>query len=158
MSSPLFVDAVVLSSFNNTCNVVVLFLQKAFKQKKTSCNSREFIWYLFSMQFHLPPISVTWSVPPQPSKLASEKIVRSLCIFWVFCNAFDHMEQLSVRTLSLLWFVLVLWLLLGNLKGYSGKVCKWIVSFPQSELIVIWQSITNPRNICCVGPRTDFSG
>ena len=35
------------------------------------------MWHLFSIQFHLRPISVTSSVPSQPSKLASEKIVRS---------------------------------------------------------------------------------
>ena len=67
--------AVVLSSFNNTCSLV-LFLQKAFKQKKAGCNSREFIFHTIP----LPLISVTWSaVHPQPSKLVSEKVVRSNC-------------------------------------------------------------------------------
>ena len=50
--------AVVLSSFNNTCSLV-LFLQKAFKRKKASRNSREIMWHLFSIQSHLPPISAT---------------------------------------------------------------------------------------------------
>ena len=44
----MYAAAVVLSSFNNTCSHD-LFSQKVFKQKKTACNSREFMW-------HLPPI------------------------------------------------------------------------------------------------------
>ena len=76
-----------------------------------------------------------------------------LCISPIPCNTFGQIEQLWMRTLSLLWFELVLWLLLSNLKGYSGKVCEWTVSFPRLELL------HNPRNIiCCVGVRTDFSG
>ena len=58
----LLVDAkaVVLSSFKNTRSLL-LFLQKAFKQKKAASNSREFMWHLYSIQFHLHqhPISVT---------------------------------------------------------------------------------------------------
>ena len=52
--------------------------QKVFNQRKAAWNSKEFMWHLFSMQFHLLPISVTWSVLLQSSKLGSEKkIVRS---------------------------------------------------------------------------------
>ena len=54
----MYATAAVLSSFNNTCSLV-LFLEKAFKQKKAACNSREFMWHLFAIQFHPPPISVT---------------------------------------------------------------------------------------------------
>ena len=72
----MYETAVVLSSFNNKCSLV-LFLQKAFKKKKAACNSSEFMWHSFFIQFHLPPISVTCSVPSQTSKLSSGKIVRS---------------------------------------------------------------------------------
>ena len=54
----MYATVVLLSSFNKTCSLV-LFLQKAIKQKKAACNLREFLWDLFSIQFPLPPISVT---------------------------------------------------------------------------------------------------
>ena len=54
----IYATALVLSSFSNTCSLV-LFLEKAFKQKKVACNSWKFMWHLFSIQFHLPLISVT---------------------------------------------------------------------------------------------------
>ena len=54
----MYATAVVLSSFNNTCSLV-LVLQKAFKQKKAACNSQKFMWHLFFIQFHLAPNSVT---------------------------------------------------------------------------------------------------
>ena len=53
-----YATAVVLSSLNNTYSLV-LFLQKAFEQKKAAGSSREFMWHLLSIQFHLLPISVT---------------------------------------------------------------------------------------------------
>ena len=33
-------------------------------------------------------------------------------------------------------------LLLSNLKEYSSKACKWIVSFPQSDLLSFWKSLS----------------
>ena len=183
--------AVVLSSSKNTFRLV-LFLQKAFTQEKVACDSKDIMWHLFSIQFHLPPIFVTWSVPTQSFKLASGKIARSkggslmgpkaskmfllyhfkfiCCFLWdisfpikiatrssqgrycitIPCNAFGHMEQLWMRTLSLLWFALVLWLLLDSLKGYSGKAYKRIVSFPQSELLSFLQSLSQTLGILFV--------
>ena len=182
----MYARAVVLSSFSNTCSLVSFF-QKAFKQKKPAFNSREFMRHFFSIEFHLPQISNTWFVPPQPSKLASEKSVTSklgilnlnlnfifkficcflwdiifpvkittrssqavLCIFPIPCNTLVHVEEFWTRTLSLLWFALVLWLLLGNLKGYTGKVYKWIVSFPYSELLSFLQSLSQTLGILSV--------
>ena len=167
----MYATAAVLSSFNNTCNVV-LFLQKASKQKKAACNSREFMWHLFAIQFHPPPISVTWSVHlqhqkcflsttvihlllPLRYKLSSQSChqIKSgtvLCIFPIPCYAFGHMEQLWMRTLWLLWFVIDIWLLLDNLKRYSGKACKWIVSFPQSDLLSFLQSLSQTLGILSV--------
>ena len=52
----MYVTAAALSSFNNTCSLV-LFLKKASKQKKAAYNSREFMWHLFPMQFHLPSVT-----------------------------------------------------------------------------------------------------
>ena len=69
---PFYATAVVLSSINNSCSLA-LFLQKTFKQKKAAWISREFMWHLFFIQSHPPPISVTCSVFPLPPKLASEK-------------------------------------------------------------------------------------
>ena len=71
----LYATADALLIFNNTCTLILYFL-KTFKQKKAACNSREFMWHLCPMQFHLPKISVTLSVLPQSSKLASDKIVQ----------------------------------------------------------------------------------
>ena len=71
----MYAPAVVLSTYNNTCSLV-LFLQKPVRQKKAACNQRKFMWHLFSMQFHLPTVSVNWSVLPQLSKHVSE-VLRS---------------------------------------------------------------------------------
>ena len=73
--SLLYTTADALSSSNNTGTLILFFL-KTFKQKKAACNSREFMWHLFPMQFHLPKISVTSSVLPQSSKLVSDKTVQ----------------------------------------------------------------------------------
>ena len=61
-----------------------------------------------------------------------------------------------MRTLSLLWFALVLWLLHSNLKGYSEMDC-----FLSSVRVIaiLKEFIISPRNIVCwEGTRTDFSG
>ena len=59
ISCPLAQSQMSFASLLQKAEMVPLFLQKAFKQKKAACNSREFMWHLFAIQFHPPPISVT---------------------------------------------------------------------------------------------------
>ena len=67
-----YATAVELSNFKST-SIPDLFFQNDFKHRQAASNSSEFMWeFFFPFPPHLPPMSISPSVSPHPSKIASE--------------------------------------------------------------------------------------
>ena len=71
-----YATAVRLSIFRRTCKSVRDF-RKDFTARKAARSSTQFMWRLFSLTDHGPPVREPWDDAPQPVREASDSIERS---------------------------------------------------------------------------------